>query len=310
MRNLRSTRVRHEADVFNHRRELDELRGALKILQEEIEEAEKEQASQTGWWAYMTSFMSPKEKSQRRSELERRRLDRRAAQAIKEKRLEQQTSELSGLEAKLRHVNEEIRKVQEQKDKEEMASWMEARKRAAMAQAAEEFRKAQEESRAYEAVRKAQAEAEAALLKKRQEEMKNKAAQEERTREEFAFSRARYGRWAEPGEKREREAESKKRAEKQEHARHKPEMAGTRQTRTVPTASTTCEHRVWWNQVDGAHCCSRCATTTTKFAFKCPGCKTVACASCRIVLRGTAKSAQQPGGKLTPKRDGGDKEPN
>jgi hypothetical protein len=49
--------------------------------------------------------------------------------------------------------------------------------------------------------------------------------------------------------------------------------------------SINCKHRAWWNRVEGRFRCSCCAEDTRRFAFQCPGCKKIACASCRDDLR-------------------------
>lgn len=48
---------------------------------------------------------------------------------------------------------------------------------------------------------------------------------------------------------------------------------------------TLCNHRNWWNRVEGRFRCSCCMEETRRFAFQCPGCKKIACAPCRDVLR-------------------------
>lgn len=68
------------------------------------------------------------------------------------------------------------------------------------------------------------------------------------------------------------EKENTKRAQAQERTQH------TSQT-------VVCEHRAWWMKVEGRFRCSRCLTETRRFAFKCPGCDKIACASCREILK-------------------------
>jgi hypothetical protein len=58
------------------------------------------------------------------------------------------------------------------------------------------------------------------------------------------------------------------------------------QERTQHTSQTViCEHKAWWMKVEGRFRCSRCLTETRRFAFKCPGCDKIACASCRETLK-------------------------
>ncbi|KAH8434464.1 uncharacterized protein LDX57_013073 [Aspergillus melleus] len=55
--------------------------------------------------------------------------------------------------------------------------------------------------------------------------------------------------------------------------------------RNRPTEAT-CHHQGWWSRVDGRSSCSYCLIVTRKFAFRCPGCTKLACASCRDLLKG------------------------
>lgn len=52
-----------------------------------------------------------------------------------------------------------------------------------------------------------------------------------------------------------------------------------------PHKPTVCNHRNWWNRVEGRFRCSCCMEETRRFAFQCPGCKKIACAPCRDVIR-------------------------
>lgn len=47
-----------------------------------------------------------------------------------------------------------------------------------------------------------------------------------------------------------------------------------------------CQHKGWWNRELGSHECQNCLCSTTKFAFRCPGCWMMACAGCRDILKG------------------------
>lgn len=47
----------------------------------------------------------------------------------------------------------------------------------------------------------------------------------------------------------------------------------------------TCNHRGWWVRVEGRFRCECCIKETRRFAFQCPGCEKIACASCREVLK-------------------------
>lgn len=47
-----------------------------------------------------------------------------------------------------------------------------------------------------------------------------------------------------------------------------------------------CQHQRFWPKVEGRQHCRRCRTFQRLFAFECPDCGTIACASCRQFLRG------------------------
>ncbi|CAI7570097.1 unnamed protein product [Penicillium glandicola] len=62
------------------------------------------------------------------------------------------------------------------------------------------------------------------------------------------------------------------------------------QSQTQKSAKpAACQHKAWWNRVEGRFQCSSCTEETRRFAFKCPGCEKVACASCRDILRRRAR---------------------
>lgn len=51
------------------------------------------------------------------------------------------------------------------------------------------------------------------------------------------------------------------------------------------TAGSACQHKSFWAKLEGSRICSHCQMFQRRFAFKCPDCSKVACASCRQVLR-------------------------
>ncbi|KAK4495978.1 hypothetical protein PRZ48_013246 [Zasmidium cellare] len=56
--------------------------------------------------------------------------------------------------------------------------------------------------------------------------------------------------------------------------------------------AASCRHKAEWHRVQGQHQCTECGAVQKRFAFKCLGCKKVACMECRRVLtgEGTGKS--------------------
>jgi hypothetical protein len=82
---------------------LNKLRGELSKLQEDIGKEAAEQAAKGSWWGYLDSYITGKarETEGEKAARERRQLDRRAAQNIKEKMLEQQKTPVQNLETGL-----------------------------------------------------------------------------------------------------------------------------------------------------------------------------------------------------------------
>ena len=56
----------------------------------------------------------------------------------------------------------------------------------------------------------------------------------------------------------------------------------------APSGSTesACQHYRFWPKIEGRQFCRKCCTFQGRFAFECPDCGTIACASCRQSLRG------------------------
>lgn len=52
------------------------------------------------------------------------------------------------------------------------------------------------------------------------------------------------------------------------------------------TENNTCQHQRFWPKVEGRQFCRKCCTFQRLFAFECPDCGIVTCASCRQSLRG------------------------
>jgi hypothetical protein len=65
----------------------------------------------------------------------------------------------------------------------------------------------------------------------------------------------------------------------------KSERTNSEQSAGATTSKTACLHKSWWDREEGKHVCERCLTTTSRFAFRCPSCRTAACAQCRDVMK-------------------------
>lgn len=89
----------------------------------------------------------------------------------------------------------------------------------------------------------------------------------------------------------EREISDKKQKDLRDHHELAKRMAcqanrtQTQHRTQDPHKPKVCNHRNWWNRVEGQFRCSCCMKETRRFAFQCPGCEKIACAACRDVLR-------------------------
>jgi len=135
--------------------------------------------------------------------------------------------------------------------------------------------------RAYEALRQEQA---------RQQAERNKAAQEaaerfrqqqaEQARESAERARKERAAWEAILKACQEEEEAQERLRKQEADKER-----TRRSNERNASFGNCDHRCWWNKVEGYHICAHCTRPLFKFAEQCPSCNTIACASCRHILK-------------------------
>ncbi|KAL1800734.1 hypothetical protein ACET3X_001076 [Alternaria dauci] len=154
--------------------------------------------------------------------------------------------------------------------------------------AAEEARKAERErlaaERAYEALRRERARQQAeqdkaaqeAAERFRQEQAKQARESAERDKKERAAREARWKAYEEEAERVRQERVRKQAADREERSKRFNERN---------TWSANCNHKRWWNKVEGHHICAHCTRPLFKFAEQCPGCNTIACASCRQILK-------------------------
>ena len=149
--------------------------------------------------------------------------------------------------------------------------------------AAEQARKANMErlarERAYEARRQEQARQQAEWNKAAQEAAENSRQQQAEQARESA-ERARKERAAWEAILKACQEEAQERFKKQEADKER-----TRRSNERNTSFGNCDHRCWWNKVEGHHICAHCTRLLFKFAEQCPSCNTIACASCRHILK-------------------------
>lgn len=86
-----------------------------------------------------------------------------------------------------------------------------------------------------------------------------------------------------------RRKKTKKRAEPRRKApsdRSKPATPLYSSSHASRFTKSTCRHDKFWPKIEGKHLCTNCHAVQNRFAFQCPGCKMIACASCRQTLKG------------------------
>ena len=211
------------------------------------------------------------ETNQQKKQRENERLQRLHNKEFKTAQLKSEEVSLRSLRVKLERVNKDIAMM---KQKREDVARAEAIKRQEQFwQKREEERRARERE---EAERMAKWQAELARVAKEAREAQE--AQEAReVQEEQEAWEAQAAREAQQREQRDRVAK--------EAAQAVRDRFQATKTRASTFKQGECRHNSFWPKIDGSHLCSRCFTETRRFAFQCPGCKIVACASCRQILR-------------------------
>lgn len=274
LRNLESARCRYDNDIFELSRVIRKLVADLKRLQDQDDNDIRKERERNSWWTYLASPINGRveETEQQKQERETNRLNRGASKRIKGSELAERETKLQRLQDALNDVNgkiavekkkvkDEKRRVEEEARASRLKMEQEARVRA-MREMREKMVQAQKERAAKEA-REAQAARERLEALEKLERARVAAAAERRRKE--AEERAQTIRRAE---------EAAKKAEK------------ARGDRSGVTTKSTCRHERFWPKIEGRQLCSKCHAVQSRFVFQCPGCRMVACASCRQSLRG------------------------
>lgn len=291
------------AEIWETKRRIGKAEAALKRLKEEEDKDKGTDPSGLFSFQYLFGYtQSLKEKEAR----ERRRNERSTGRIVQEAVLHRETPKLATLVSKKSAVDEKIEMIQREESQEEAARWAEEKRRKEEEKQADLERKQAEARRVEEEwLRRARA---------RAEELRAKEAMETQKREEKERLRRARAK-AEEEELRAKEAmEKQQRAEKERLRKIRerraqwtsPENWGSQYEADLPSwipaedtrrwrtagggaraaSDSTCLHRGWWTQVDGAQSCHRCRQTTRHFAFRCPSCSMVACSRCRNILKG------------------------
>lgn len=269
---------------------------ALNKIQEEADKDAREESARNSWFGYM---FSPKLSPQEVEARDRRATERKTGRIVREAELDRCMETLHRIQTRVDNLDVEIIKVKEKKAHIQQQEWSHQE---ASRLAEEARRRAQENERARQEREKARKEQEEILERMRAfQERRRKEEEARRAREEELQAEAEKQRAAERSELRRKEMERKAkeaRKQKQDNERRKTQDRvrmqsgkgghGERKASMRPgsTADATfCRHKSWWDHELGSHLCGRCQRMTSRFAFCCPGCQTVACAGCRDILK-------------------------
>ena len=280
---LEQSRSQCDSSIFELNREIRRLTADLKRLQDRDEEEKRKQREKNSWWSYLTSPIYGKvvETEEEKLQCEAEKLQRLASASIKSNELKCKEAILKELESDLKMINIRI---------------------------ATEKQRHQDEMRARESMRKEQLrQGQLKQERLRQEQLRQEQLRQEQLRQEQL--RAQQEARTKEREQREREREAeraaalrKQRQEEAARATQRMRVAKEAQQRrqatrgAAPTPTPTqsiCNHKVFWAKLEGSRSCSNCHTLQRRFTFQCPGCKIIACASCRQMLKG--KEAKKNG---------------
>lgn len=276
-------------ELFEAKRERDRSQRAFEILEEEASQDAREEAKRNSWFSYPFVVQLTAEEKEAR---QRRMIDNRAARTVREAELKRHKACIDNIEKRIDHLATQIQKKKSEKQaiqerefkRQEAVRLAEIRRQEALRREKEE--KAREEAerirRQQEAERLRRAQ-EAEILRREQERLR-KEQEAERLRREKEAARVQ--------EERARESLNeyfrmlREEIAREEQIEKEAMRKANRRRAKKTTGSTSCLHRAWWTQEMGRHTCERCLATTPRFAFRCPGCDIVACANCRVALKG------------------------
>lgn len=286
LQSLEALRAEYERDRFELNRVIRRLQAELKRLQELDDEETRKEREKNSWWAYVTSpiYGKAEEPEEQKRKREEEHLHRFHSKNIKKRELSQKETKLESVKNSWLDVHG---KIEAEKKREEDEAKAQAAKRQ------EQLRK-EEEAR-----RRAAEELWRAKWAQLQKEQAARAAKEAREAKEAQEARDRARR-AEEEARRKAEMEEYERAvrkaEEARKARERRYQPAASSYRTSTSSTSTCRHNIYWTKIDGAHTCSNCHRVQRRFAFQCPGCTVVACASCRDALKLKDRRTYTPGG--------------
>lgn len=216
---------------------------------------------------------------------ERRDVERRAAQRVRTAEVERLRARVAGFETRLSDITKSIAG----KQTEISRAWArEMARQAAMKREEEERNRAKmwEERRAREAERERKEAEEAARklrewAERRAREAEREAAEAERMFKEWERRQARDA----ERERKQAEETDRKFREWVEAQVNEGAQPSRKRNKKKKQESQACLHKGWWTRESGRAVCQECNGVMPRFAFRCPGCQMVACASCRDDLK-------------------------
>lgn len=272
-------------DIFEMGRVMRKLTADLKRLQDQDDEDTRKERERNGWFAYLTRpiYGREDETEEQKQERETKRLHRLASKSIKGSELREKEAKLQTLQTALQNVNSYIAAEKKKADDERARLDNEARAR--------KLRMEQEaRDRAMQEMRERMAKAQ----KERAERAAKEAREAQAAREaQESLERARMAAAA---------AERRRREEERAQAMREAEDAARRSRKTrndwsESASKSGCRHDRFWPKIEGSQLCSQCHAMQRRFAFRCPDCRIIACASCRQTLRGEARAPKYGGGR-------------
>jgi hypothetical protein len=289
------------------RSEIDALDVKDKIAQDKL--------AQTQSWFTPWTWSAPVVSEEERQSMERERLNRNAARTVKQGRLHEAERELKTLkdEKNKRESAESNRMKEEQykKDRYEQAERAKAeaqrkkeqeerfrQQREAQEKATREYmerlRKAREaQERAAQAARAAREEKkrkEEERVKQEEERMKRQAELQrkewERIERTFADAIHQQSRSAKVENERRRKPQNTQRTQRNKtHGKSDYKQFNAYEADMHTSSPYICMHKRYWGKQNGRHQCLHCKEIQPKFAFRCPGCNTIACHTCMSKLK-------------------------
>ncbi len=292
LRSLEMFKSRYDSDIFELNRVVRKLTADFKRLQDQDDEDLRKERKRNSWWTYLSSPIYGKvnETDEQKQKRETERLHRLASKSIKRSELQGKEAKLQTLQDALQNVNSKIAAEKKKAEDEALAQARERRRKMdqeAREQAQREMRERTAKAQKEQAERTAKAarDAQAARAAQEAQERVWKAAAEERRSME-AEKRAEAMRAA---------AEAIRTGRQTREGWSKPAPPSHSSSGATGSTKSTCRHDRFWPKVEGMHRCSSCHDIQRRFAFQCPGCRMIACASCRQALRGEQRKSRGAG---------------